>query len=252
MNMIKITKKWPITACLSLCLFNLPLIAEGKEEKKNELLLTQNNVLSPSKVKQILINLDSKKNSKKQKKSRNKNLTIPPGPPGPPGPQGPTGPMGQQGANFCFSQDEAGQLTFEVSLFQAGVSHLKLLHATPYVVYPSGKVITGKSVTINFADIAADSFIDLFSSSFGGAPIKISSPEYGVYQIGVQLLAQTPIQREFNLNLAASVTALRGETLLTTFTEIIPSGLQTILRNQSTEIQMHVAYFYGPFESTIP
>src|SRR5262249_21320492 len=114
----------------------------------------------------------------------------PPGPPGIPGPRGLAGIQGPPGESFKFPVNKDGQLIVQVSLFQVGNPQLKTISAIPYVVTPSGSISMGQAVILHMPTIAPYSFIDLYSPTYGGgAPIKISSPEYGVYQIGVLLIS---------------------------------------------------------------
>lgn len=171
----------------------------------------------------------------------------PPGPPGPPGPAGPEGPPGPPGASFQPAVDKGAELTFKVSLYQVGKPKFETIQVIPYVISPSGVITQGNPVLVNVSTIPAYTFIDLFSRKLGGNVIKISAPEYGAYQIGVTLIAQTPLDSPqiFNLNLAAQITSSRKGVKISNYTEIVPSGIQTVLRNPSTEIQLHATYVYG-------
>lgn len=177
----------------------------------------------------------------------------PPGPPGPPGPAGPEGPPGPPGASYQPPVDRGAELAFKISLYQVGQPKFETIQAIPYVISPSGVVTQGNPVLVNVSAIPAYTFIDLFSHKLGGNVIKISAPEYGAYQIGVTLIAQTPLDfpHIFNLNLAAQVTSLRKGVKGSNYTEIVPSGIQTVLRNPSTEIQLHATYVYG-FMNQVP
>jgi len=171
----------------------------------------------------------------------------PSGPPGPQGPQGPQGPAGHAGESFHFPMDPDAELTFCISLFQVGSPQFESIQVIPCVISPSGIVAHGSPVLINMTKVKPYSFVDIFSPEYGGKPITISSPEFGLYQVGVMIVTQSPqgASQIFNLNLGAQVTAGRKDVQKTTSTEIVPSGFQTVLRYPSTELQLWASFVYG-------
>ena len=164
-----------------------------------------------------------------------------------PGATGPTGSTGPAGESFHFPIDVDAELTFFISLFQVGSPQFESIQVIPCVISPSGFVTQGPAVLVNIKQIAPYSFIDMYSSELSGRPIKIFSPECGVYQIGAMIVTQTPqlASQIFNLNLAAKVTTSRIGVRMKGSTEIAPSGFQTVLRYPSTELQLWVPYVYG-------
>lgn len=166
----------------------------------------------------------------------------PAGPPGPPGPPGTPGLDGQQ-----FFKDIGKTFQFEIFLFNTGDFQFNIVQAIPYIVSPSGKIILGNTVVINLMELQTNNFVEL--SSLGMLPLTIEAPEYGTYQIGINVFSQTPTldKNIFNLYVGANITSCCQGEIEPSFIEIPITNSQKIHHSKGKGLQLQTSYTYIPF-----
>lgn len=254
MNVLSLCNIYRYFLIIYLPLFFITSTIEGKEENYNN-----QHPFKFNKFLEICNNQSLNKNDfnliirKKREKSRNRLVGLkntkrgidfvgPPGPSGPPGPPGPPGLNGQQ-----FFKDIGKIFKFEIFLFNTGDFQFNIVQAIPYVISPSGKIILGNTVVINLMELQTNNFVEI--SSLGMLPLTIESPEYGTYQIGINVFSQTPTldKNIFNLHVGANVISYHKEEIENLIIEIPLTNSQKIQHSHGKGVQLQTFYTYIPF-----